>query len=430
MTPPRQPGPAPEDDADTIHRRWLMKRPYSLDLPESSFDPYLVLGLRRGASKTDIRAAYLKLAKELHPDRRAGDAEAERRFKAINYAYHALLISPRPAARRTLASRLRSPATLAALAFLTPVMSLLAYAFVVAPAPENSTAVAKISLDIGKLASDETAPDPTPTGAVAADPIEKRDVSPPNAPRAPVERLIANIMPDDLQSESEQAFLRTLREERDMIVVHDYLRLEASGRETDAAREHLRGLILASRDPQHLTRFLSVIRQQDHVEAALALGRLRELSDDGDASREARRWLAAKRVNTAAAYRGYLRDFESGRYASESRARLAALTTPAVDLPKPVTPKPEAPPSLSALARAEAAKESEAWRAARQNNTPAAYAAYLARYPRGRYAYQAQRKVAAVDPPKPPTASRPVERVAPRQLWPTADDPFVERRVR
>ena len=40
-------------------------------------DLYSVLGLERTASESEIRNAYRKLAKELHPDRNPGDEKAE-----------------------------------------------------------------------------------------------------------------------------------------------------------------------------------------------------------------------------------------------------------------------------------------------------------------------------------------------------------------
>src|SRR3546814_14013596 len=53
-------------------------------------DPYTVLGVARGASHEDVRKAYRKLAKELHPDRNPGNDAAADRFKEISAAYDIL----------------------------------------------------------------------------------------------------------------------------------------------------------------------------------------------------------------------------------------------------------------------------------------------------------------------------------------------------
>ena len=53
-------------------------------------DPYATLGISRSATEKDIKSAYRKLAKELHPDRNKDNPKATERFSAATQAYDLL----------------------------------------------------------------------------------------------------------------------------------------------------------------------------------------------------------------------------------------------------------------------------------------------------------------------------------------------------
>src|SRR6478672_2974842 len=53
-------------------------------------DYYQTLGVKRNASEKEIKSAFRKMARKLHPDLNPNDREAEARFKEANEAYEVL----------------------------------------------------------------------------------------------------------------------------------------------------------------------------------------------------------------------------------------------------------------------------------------------------------------------------------------------------
>jgi DnaJ-class molecular chaperone len=53
-------------------------------------DPYSELGVARSATAAEVRKAFHKLAKDLHPDRNPGDKPSEERFKRVSAAFDIL----------------------------------------------------------------------------------------------------------------------------------------------------------------------------------------------------------------------------------------------------------------------------------------------------------------------------------------------------
>ncbi|WP_024801722.1 molecular chaperone DnaJ [Nocardia sp. BMG51109] len=64
-----------------MNREWLEK------------DFYKELGISSSATQDEVKKAYRKLARDLHPDKNPGDAKAEERFKAVSEA-HTVLADP------------------------------------------------------------------------------------------------------------------------------------------------------------------------------------------------------------------------------------------------------------------------------------------------------------------------------------------------
>ena len=53
-------------------------------------DPYSTLGVAKTASDAEIKSAYRKLAKELHPDKNKDNPKASEKFSDVTKAYDLL----------------------------------------------------------------------------------------------------------------------------------------------------------------------------------------------------------------------------------------------------------------------------------------------------------------------------------------------------
>ncbi|MCH9609388.1 MAG: Chaperone protein DnaJ [Chlamydiales bacterium] len=60
-------------------------------IEEKAKNSYEILGISKDASESEIKKAYFQLARQYHPDKNQGDAEAEAKFKEVLSAYQTLV---------------------------------------------------------------------------------------------------------------------------------------------------------------------------------------------------------------------------------------------------------------------------------------------------------------------------------------------------
>lgn len=62
----------------------------SCDLSLANRDFYKILNVKKSATTNEIKKAYRKLAKELHPDKNKNDPNASQKFSDLSSAYEVL----------------------------------------------------------------------------------------------------------------------------------------------------------------------------------------------------------------------------------------------------------------------------------------------------------------------------------------------------
>ncbi len=348
-------------------------------------DPYTLLGVGRRASMREVRAAYLQLVKELHPDGRSLDPIAAERLKTINKAYHDVrALERREASRRAERGMLGRPGALFVIGFLASSLSLLAvlgglyYAGLLRPDAVSQVAATRT----------EPAPvaDEVITGSISERPktadgnIEAQQVTLAQPDAADVAR-IRDAADDAAWAEAER--------EGTSASLHRYLGRYPHGRHAERAAADL-AIVVASEIALDKTYDW---RDAQAAEAARqALRRHLDIYPDGRFAAEVRSklkaidaaeatlladnaaWTEAERTATGAALRAYLQAYPNGTNAAKAQAAIATIE------------------AAQARQRADRA----AWAKAERNGSREALRGYLDAYPDGDNAGAALLAIAAI----------------------------------
>jgi len=324
-------------------------------------DAYSLLGVDRRAALPEIRAAYLKLVKELHPDGRELDPIASEQLKAVNKAYQDLKARARRATARQAETRwFTRPGALFVVAFLGSSLTLLA-------------ALGGLYL-AGSLGEDDR-------GALSAAgaPVPSSPGRPPDA-----------VTLAEARAAADDAAWREAEREATSASLHRYLGRYARGRHAATAAAELPAVVnteialdkgIDGRNGPALAaarlalrRYLDVYpggRLAPEVERklnTLAAAEAAHLADNAA-------WAEAERTGTGEALRRYLATHPSGENAGYARMALAAIE--------------------ASEARRKA--DHAAWSAATEDGSKVGLRRYLAAYPDGDHAAYARATLAVIE---------------------------------
>ena len=297
-------------------------------------DPHSVLGVSRRASTREVRAAYLRLVKALHPDGRVED--------------------PIAAERRTSARRARA---VFVISFLTSSASVLLVLFAYytglsGPQDEQSTLAAKPQSFVIGLTTTSKHPAGTEEGREMAWAEAERTGS-----REAWQRFIEVYPEGDHAAKAKQTLAAIdAAEARQRADLAAWAAAEKGG-----TRAALRGYLDAYPEGDHAAKAKQTLAAIDAAEA-------RQRADLAA-------WAAAEKSGTRAALRGYLDAYPHGNHAADARQALAAVD------------------AAEARQRADLA----AWAAAEKSGTRAALRGYLDVYPHGNHTADARQALADID---------------------------------
>lgn len=352
-------------------------------------DPYALLGVRPGASMQEVRAAYLMLVKELHPDGRMLDPIAGERLKAINKAYHDIKTRARRAAsRRAESGFFGRPGALFVIGFLasstilSAALGVLHYGgYLGREAIPTTAETVQPELPRAARADDiitGSLPQPSGTGSTHPD---VREVAKEQADAA----RAANL--DDAADDAAWA---EARRTGTSVALHRYLGSHPAGRHAGEATEELKAVVACevaldqTYDWRHAPTVEAARRTLRHCLdtypggglAAEVRNKLAAL-DAGETVRLADKaaWAEADRTATREAMQTYLEAYPDGSGALQARTAITTLE----------------------VAEARQRADRDAWAQAEGEGTKEALRAYLTAHPLGGNVERAQQAIAAIE---------------------------------
>jgi curved DNA-binding protein CbpA len=391
-----------------------------------NLDPYTLLGVSRRASLQEIRAAYLKLVKELHPDGRELDPIASEQLKTINKAYQDLKVGERRAAARQAERKwFARPGVLFVTAFLGSSLTLLAilgglYWAGSFPGDDQRQSLAAASPNAAESAGDvgtRSAPasatserEPADTAALAGARAAADDAAWIEAEREATSASLHRY----LGRYSNGRHARTAAAELPTVVNTEIALSKTfdarNGPAMDAARlllRHYLDVYPGGRLAPEVERKLNAIAAAEAEHLA-----------DNDA------WAEAQRAHSSDALRRYLANHPSGENAANARTALATIEASEAReradhtawgdaigdgskaaLHRYLAAYPDganAAQARVALAAIEASEERRkadrvAWAKANRDGSKAALARYLAAFPEGNHADHARASIAVIE---------------------------------